>query len=65
MTVCSYHVTAKWLSVRLRTKWLWVRVPLQLVKLQISCLFRAMSYLTFRQLKSVEAECGCKQSRCL
>ena len=38
--VCFYYVTyefelvmlgslAKWLSVRLRTKWLWVRVPLQ------------------------------------
>ena len=23
---------AKWLSVRLRTKWLWVRVPLQIMK---------------------------------
>ena len=30
---------AKWLSVRLRTKWLWVRVQLQSVELQISCLF--------------------------
>ena len=27
---------AKWLSVRLRTKWLWVRVQLQSIKLQIS-----------------------------
>ena len=36
-TVCYCHVTyefqsesslAKWLSVRLRTKWLWVRIPL-------------------------------------
>ena len=30
---------AKWLSVRLRTKWLWVRVQLQSVELQILCLF--------------------------
>ena len=41
---------AKWLSVRLRTKWLWVRVPLQSLKLQISRLFRARCSLTFRQL---------------
>ena len=33
MTVCYL---AKWLSVRLRTKWLWVRVPLQ--SLKPSCL---------------------------
>ena len=32
---------AKWLSVRLRTMWLWIRVPLQSLKLQISRLFRA------------------------
>ena len=30
---------AKWLSVRSQTTWLWVRVPLQSLKLQISCLF--------------------------
>ena len=41
---------AKWLSVRLRTKWLWVRFQLQSPTLHISPLFRAMSYLTFRQL---------------
>ena len=36
LTVCSYHVTyvfqsesTLWLSVHLRTKWLWVRVHLQ------------------------------------
>ena len=38
MKVCmflSYHVRlAKWLSVRLRTKWLWVRVQLQSLKYQ-------------------------------
>ena len=28
-TVCSEVNLAKWLSVRLRTKWLWVRVQLQ------------------------------------
>ena len=35
------------LSVRLRTKWLWVRYPLQSLKRQISLLFRARSSLTF------------------
>ena len=29
----------KWLSVHLRAKWLWVRVPLQSLKLQIWRLF--------------------------
>ena len=38
------------LSARVRTKWLWVRDPLQSLKLQISWLFRARSSLTFRQL---------------
>ena len=28
---------AQWLSVRLRTKWLWVWIPLQALKFQISC----------------------------
>ena len=41
---------AKWLSVRLRTKWFWVRVQLQSLHLQISRLLRARSSLTFRQL---------------
>ena len=41
---------AKWLSVCLRIKWLWVRIPLQSLKLQISRLFRARSSWTFRQL---------------
>ena len=36
------------MSVRLWTKWLWVLVQLQLLKLQISCLFRTRSSLTFR-----------------
>ena len=39
----------KWLSVRLRTTWFWVRVQLQLLKLQISRLLPARSSLTFRQ----------------
>ena len=34
---------AKWLSVRLRTKWMWVPVQLQSLKLQILRLFRARS----------------------
>ena len=41
---------AKWLSVRLRNKWFWVRVQLQSLKLQISRMLRARSSLTFRQL---------------
>ena len=41
---------AKWLSVRLRTKWLRVRVPLQSLNLQIWRLLRERSSLTFRQL---------------
>ena len=41
---------AKWLSVCLLTKWLWVRIPLLSLKLQIWHLFRARSSLTFRQL---------------
>ena len=39
-----------WLSVRLRTKCLWVRDPLLSLKLQISRLIRARSSLTFLQL---------------
>ena len=39
---------AKWLNVRLWTKWLWVRVQLQSLKLHISCLLWARSSLTFR-----------------
>ena len=44
----------KWLSVRLRTKWLWVRIPLLALKLKISRLLQARSSLTFRQI----IECG-------
>ena len=40
---------------RLQTNWLWVRVQLQLLKLQISRLLRARSSLTFRQLLSVDS----------
>ena len=41
---------SKWLSVRLRTKWLLIRIALLSLKLQISCLFRARSSLIFTQL---------------
>ena len=37
------------MSVRLRTTWLWVRISLLLLKLQIWRLLRARSSLTFRQ----------------
>ena len=46
---------AKWLSVRLRTKWFWVRVKLQSLHLQISRLLRARSSVTLRQLQSVDS----------
>ena len=29
---------AKWLSVCLRTKWLWVRIQLQSLKIDLACL---------------------------
>ena len=45
---------AKWLSVCLRTKWLWVRITLLSLKLQIWRLLRARSSLIFRQT----IECG-------
>ena len=40
---------AKWLSVRLQTKWLWVRLPLLSLKVQIWHLLRARTPLTFKQ----------------
>ena len=40
---------AKLLSVRLRTKWFWVRIALQSLKLQILRLLRARSSLAFRE----------------
>ena len=49
-----YASLAKWLRVRLRTKWLWVRIPLLSLKLQIWRLLLARSFLTFRRT----AECG-------
>ena len=45
---------AKWLSVRLRTKWLWVRISLLSLKLQIWRLLRARSSLIFMQ--TIECE---------
>ena len=33
-------ILAKWLSVRLRTKYLWVQIPLQSLELHITRLFR-------------------------
>ena len=50
---CKLASLAKWLCVCLRTKWLWVRVQLQSLKLQISHQLQARSSLTFRQLYSV------------
>ena len=41
---------AKWLSVRLRTKWFWFQVQLESLNLQISRLLWTRSSLTFTQL---------------
>ena len=38
---------AKWLTVYLKIKWLWIRIPLRSLKYQISRLLRAKSSLTF------------------
>ena len=46
---------AKWLSVHLWTKWFWVQVQLHSLKLQILCLLRARSFLTFRHLYNVNS----------
>ena len=46
---------SKWLSGRLWTKWLWVQVQLQSLKLQILWLFWARSSFSFRQLLSVDS----------
>ena len=46
---------AKWMSVCLRTKWLWVRVQLQSLKLEISRLFRTRGSLIFKQLQTVDS----------
>ena len=46
---------AKWLSIHLWNKWFWNWLLLQLLKLQISRLFRARNPLIFRQLQSVHS----------
>ena len=46
---------AKWISVRLRTKWLWVRIPLLSLKLQIWRLLRARSSFDSGKLYSVDS----------
>ena len=46
---------AKWLSVRLWTKCLWIWIPLLSLKLQISRLFQARSSLAFRHRQSVDS----------
>ena len=40
---------------KLRTKWLWVHVPLQSLNLKISHMLRGSGSLTFKQLKSVDS----------
>ena len=49
---------ANWLSFRLQTKWLCVRVLLQLLKFPMWCMFQEKSFLTFRQLYSVNSLCS-------
>ena len=46
---------AKWWSVCLQTKWLWVRIPLKSLKLQISRLYRAWSSCKFKQLQCLHS----------
>ena len=45
---------AKWFSARLGTKWLWVRVPLQSLKFQISSLVSSKEFLDIQ----ATIECG-------
>ena len=40
---------AKWLNVRLQTKWIWIRIPLLSLKLEIWRLLRARSFVIFSQ----------------
>ena len=49
-TVQSLASSARSLSVRLQIKLFWVRVELQALKIQISCLFWAWSSLTFTKI---------------
>ena len=49
-----HHSLAKWLSVRLQTKWMWVGITLLPLKLQIWRLLRARSFLAIKQT----IECG-------
>ena len=50
--ICTEHLVslAKWLSVRLWTKWLWVRILLLSLKLQILHLFQETISLIVRPL---------------
>ena len=50
MSRTSQAISSKWQSVCLRTKWLWIPVPLLSLKLQIWRLLRERSVLTFRQI---------------
>ena len=54
-TLNHFASLAKWLSVHLRTKWFWVQVQLQSLKIQILHLLSAKSSLTFRQLWIVDS----------
>ena len=51
----AFQRLSKWLSARLWTKWLWVRVQLQSLKLQISRLFRSRSSLHSGNYWSVDS----------
>ena len=46
---------AKGLKVGLQTKWLWVRVPLKSMKLQILLLFQTRNSLTVRYLENADS----------
>ena len=73
LTACSCHVTyafqsestlyslAKWLSVHLRTKWFWVRVQLQLLK--VNLLLQINSWVSAPAGRSQEAQCSMETLR--
>ena len=49
------NVLAKWLSVCLQTKWSWVQVQLQSLKTSDIVPVLRRTFLTFRQLKSMDS----------
>ena len=61
-TAWSFDQLTKMLSVRLRTKWLWVRIPLESLKFKISRLFWVMSRLFWISFLDIQAITDCRLS---